>query len=249
MQDLAELLVIAEFAAARAGAALKAHRADWSGVEAEEGREVKVDADKRAEAMIVETLQRLAPMPILSEEAGWIGGEGDRVWAVDPLDGSVNYILGYPQCAVSIALLDRGEPVLGVVDCFAMGERFTGLAGKGAWCDGVAIQPSKVSEPSRGVLCTGIPARAKTDDAAMAALTNDLKAWRKVRMIGSAAVALAYVASGRADAYRESGSMIWDVAGGVALVRAARGIATCDGPDFREPLDVAASNGHFIWPR
>lgn len=247
MQELSELLVIAEFAAARAGAALKAHRAEWSGVEAEEGREVKVDADKRAEALIVESLQRLAPMPILSEEAGWIGGEGEYVWAVDPLDGSVNYILGYPQCAVSIALLHKGEPVLGVVECFLTGESFTGLVGAGARCDGVAIAPSTVAEPARGVLCTGIPARARTDDAAMAALANDLKAWRKVRMIGSAAVALAYVAAGRADAYREQGSMIWDVAGGVALVRAACGIATLDGPDIRRPMDVAASNGVFLW--
>lgn len=249
MQDLQELLTIAEFAAARAGAALKAHRSAWSGVQSEEGREVKVDADKRAEAMIIETLQRLAPLPILSEEAGWVeGAPGERVWAVDPLDGSVNYILGYPHCAVSIALLERGAPVLGVVDCFAVGERFTGLVGQGAWRDGAAIKPSAVIEPARGVLCTGIPARARTDAAAMAALTADLMAWRKVRMIGSAAVALAYVADGRADAYRESGSMIWDVAAGVALVRAAGGAATLSSVDIRLPHEVTATNGCFHWP-
>ncbi len=249
MSDLAELLLIAEFAASRAGAALKAHRSDWSGVESEEGREVKVDADKRAEALILDVLRRLTPYPIISEEAGWIdGAAGDRVWAVDPLDGSVNYILGYPQCAVSIALLERDEPVLGVVDCFLMGERFCGRVGGGAWRDGVAIRPSKVTDSSRGVLCTGIPARVRTDDAAMATLVTNMKLWRKVRMIGSAAVALAYVADGRADAYRESGSMIWDIAGGVALVRAAGGQATISGPNIRQPLEVGATNGGVAAP-
>lgn len=249
MADLAELLLIAEFAAARAGAALKAQRAAWSTVEAEQGREVKVDADKRAEALILDTLQRLTSYPILSEEAGDVGDvSAARVWAVDPLDGSVNYILGYPQCAVSIALLERGEPVLGVVDCFLTGERFTGRAGGGAWRDGAVIRPSSVTDPSRGVLCTGIPARARTDDAAMAKLVANMKVWRKVRMIGSAAVALAYVAEGRADAYRESGSMIWDVAGGVAIVRAAGGTATLDGQDLHAPYDVTATNGGVAAP-
>jgi myo-inositol-1(or 4)-monophosphatase len=244
LSELSELLAIAEAAAAEAGAALIAHRADWSGVESEQGREVKVDADRRAEALILAALTRAAPFPIISEEAGFIAGAaGALSWAVDPLDGSVNYIRGYPHCAVSIALLRDGEPILGVVDCFLLGERFTGLVGAGAWLNGKPIRVSDVADPARGVLQTGIPARAATDPAAMQALTARLLAWRKVRMIGSAACALAAVSAGRADAYRESGSMIWDVAGGCALVQAAGGVFTIAGAGLDSLLEVAASNG------
>jgi myo-inositol-1(or 4)-monophosphatase len=247
--EFKELLAIAEAAAARAGAALKAHRADWSSVASEQGREVKVDADTRAEAMIIKELRRLAPMPILSEEAGWVD-DADRVlaWAVDPLDGSVNYIRGYPHCAVSVALLQNGKPVLGVVDGFLLGERFTGLVGAGAWLNGVPISVSDVTEPNQGILHTGIPARAATDPAAMNALMARLAAWRKVRMIGCASMALAYVAAGRAEAYRESGSMIWDVAGGCALVEAAGGEARIIGERIDNPLEVAAGNRRVALP-
>ncbi|MES1158371.1 MAG: inositol monophosphatase [Terricaulis silvestris] len=247
--ELKDLLAIAEFAAARAGTALKARRQDWSGVESEQGREVKVDADKRAEALILETLSKFAPLPILSEEAGWIAGaEGALSWAVDPLDGSVNYIQGYPHCAVSIALLRQGDPVLGVVDCFLLDERFSGIVGGGASLNGRSIRVSDVSDPLRGVLNTGIPAAARTDPSSMAALAKRITEWRKVRMIGSAAAALAYIAAGRAEAYRESGSRIWDVAAGCALVKAAGGIARIDGPSIDAPLEVVAGNGRAPLP-
>ena len=78
---------------------------------------------------------------------------------------------------------------------------------------------------------------------------NRLKTWRKVRMIGSAATALAYVAAGRAEAYRESGSMIWDVAAGCALVRAAGGEFQIDGGELDQPLEVAAGNARAPLPR
>jgi len=242
--ELAELLEIAEQAAARAGAALKAHRNDWTGIASEQGREVKVDADTRAEDIILEILQRLAPYPIISEEAGWVDrAESDFVWAVDPLDGSVNYIRGYPHCAVSVALLHDNIPILGVVDCFALDERFTGKIGGGAHLNGAPIHVSDIAEPARGVLHTGIPARARTDATAMAQLTQRLIEWRKVRMIGSAASALAQVACGRAEAYRESGSMIWDVAGGIAIVAAAGGETRIDAEQIDQMLEVAAGNG------
>lgn len=249
MADFKRLLEIAVAAAAEAGAALNAHRAEWSVVESEHGREVKIDADKRAEALILRALEQAAPYPVISEEAGWVRAGANAeglVWAVDPLDGSVNYLRGYPHCAVSIALLREGEPVLGVVDCFVVGERFTGLVGEGAWLNGAPIRVSDIAEPALGILQTGVPARAS--EQSMALFEQRLKTWRKVRMIGSAASALAYVAAGRAEAYRESGSMIWDVAGGCALVRAAGGDFRIDGGGLDQPLEVAAGNNHCELP-
>ncbi len=244
------LLSLAEAAAAAAGAALLSNRAAWSVIEAEEGREVKIDADKHAEALILEMLKRETPYPIISEEAGWARAceRGDRLaWAVDPLDGSVNYLRHYPHCAVSIALLRDGAPVLGVVDCFVLQERFSGLVGDGARLNDAPIRVSEIADPAAGILQTGVPARAS--DESLELFEQRLRTWRKVRMIGSAASALAYVAAGRAEAYRESGPMIWDVAAGCALVKAAGGeyrITASEGLD--RPLDVTAWNSSVPAP-
>lgn len=249
MTELRDLLAIAETAAAEAGAALLAHRKQWAVIDAEHGREVKINADKRAEGLILASLERASPYPVISEEAGWVRASerGDRfVWAVDPLDGSVNYLRDYPHCAVSIALLDQGQPILGIVDCFVLGERFTGIVGEGAWLNGKPIRVSDIGDPASGILQTGVPSRATPES--MALFEARLKTWRKVRMIGSAATALAYVAVGRAEAYRESGSMIWDVAGGCALVRAAGGEFRIGGDKLDQPLEVAAGNGKVALP-
>jgi myo-inositol-1(or 4)-monophosphatase len=242
-QELNELLRIARDAAALASAALAEHRAEWAVVTGGEGREVKIDADVRAETLILDALTRATPFPIISEERGRVAGDaGGYVWAVDPLDGSVNYLRGYPHCAVSIGLLKHGAPVLGVVDCFVLGESFSGIVGEGAWRNDAPIRVSQVADPKAGILQTGVPARARTDAAAMRAMGELMTRWQKVRMIGSAATALAYVAAGRAEAYRESGSMIWDVAGGCALVAAAGGLIRIEGA-LDAPLEVAAGNG------
>jgi myo-inositol-1(or 4)-monophosphatase len=250
VSELVELLALADRAAAEAGAALKANRAAWATIEAEEGREVKIGADKKAEALILAALKDATPYPIISEEAGWARAmaNGDRmIWAVDPLDGSVNYLRDYPHCAVSIALLKDGEPIVGIVDCFVLGERFTGIVGEGAWLNGKPMRVSDIGEPSKGILQTGVPSRASAES--MKLFEERLTTWRKVRMIGSAATALAYVAAGRAEAYRESGSMIWDVAAGCALVKAAGGeyrIGAEQGLD--RPLEVAAGNARAPLP-
>lgn len=247
MTELRELLEIAKAAASEAGAALRDHRDSWRTIESEQGREVKVGADTRAEALILSALAKRAPLPVISEEAGWIdGAAGNLAWAVDPLDGSVNYLREYPHCAVSIALLNDGAPVLGVVDCFMLGETYSGLVGEGAWLNGAPMRVSGIADPAKGILHSGIPARASADS--MALFEARLSQWRKVRMIGSAATALAYVAAGRAEAYRESGSMIWDVAAGCALVMAAGGATRIVGDWRREPLEVSASNAVIAPP-
>jgi myo-inositol-1(or 4)-monophosphatase len=245
--DFDALLDLATRAAARAGEALRTHRDDWSGIEAVQGREVKIAADKQAEALILDLITRESSLPILSEEAGWVGdhlkdGVDKLAWAIDPLDGSVNYIKGYPHCAVSIALMQGARPVLGLVDCFLLGERFAGIVGRGATLNGKPIRVSSVTEPSQGILNTGIPARAATEKASFTRFMEEILVWRKVRMIGSAAAALANVACGRADAYRESGAMLWDVAAGCALVEAAGGKARLEGAALDQPLIVTASN-------
>ncbi len=249
MHDLKDLLKLADTAADAAGEALLANRVQWGVIEEIQGREVKIGGDKHAEEIVLTAIARDSDYPIISEEAGWARAmqRGDRfVWAIDPLDGSVNYLRGYPHCAVSIALLDHGKPILGVVDCFVTRERFTGLVGHGAWLNGAPMRVSNIENPAKGILQTGVPSRAS--DESMRAFEQRLRTWQKVRMIGSAATALAYVAAGRAEAYRESGSMIWDVAAGCALVEAAGGKVRIEGAALDKPLEVAASNGAAALP-
>jgi myo-inositol-1(or 4)-monophosphatase len=242
--DRHRLLALADHAAQRASDALLAQRGDWGAVEAEAGREVKVRADRYAEALIVDALQAQSAYRILSEEVGWIAGaESGLLWAVDPLDGSVNYAQGFPHWAVSIALVRGTTPLLGVVLCPQLGERFTGIAGEGAWLNGAPIRVSAVADPARGVLMTGIPARAVADQPAMAAFATRLSRWRKVRMIGSAACAIVAVAAGRADAYHENGGMLWDIAGGCAVAEGAGATVAITATAADAPLDVRVTNG------
>lgn len=242
--DLSHHLAVATLAASQASALLRRARTHLATVVAEEGREVKVAADKAAEALIVETLTRLAPLPILSEETGWIdgGSSKDVFWAVDPLDGSVNYLQGYPHCGPAIGLVVNGAPVVGVVDLFPLDEVYAGAVGVGATLNGAPIAPSKTSDPGRGVLNTGAPAGLAMDQSAMAQFQAQLTRWRKVRMIGSAAAAIVYVGAGRADAYYERGGRIWDVAGACA-VAAAAGCAVAIEGALDGPLKVTATNG------
>lgn len=239
------LLALAESAARAAGRLLVDAAGSARAVVGVEGREVKVAGDRLAEQCILDHL-RASGLPALSEEAGWTGAAGaPAYWVVDPLDGSVNFARGLPSCAVSIALVRDGAPVLGVVHDFRRDETFQGLVGAGAWLNGAPIHVSDTAVAAQGVVMTGIPSRMLTDAAAMARLGGFLARWRKVRMIGSAALSLAYVAAGRADAYGEENIMFWDVAAGLALVTAAGGRVEFPGDAIDLPMVVFAHNGRL----
>ena len=245
--ELEDFVALAEQAARMAGQALRARASGWTEIAAVEGRDVKVAADSRAEEIILDVLSRESRLPVLSEERGWKGAAGDTAWIVDPLDGSANYVKGIPLSAVSIGVLDAGRPRAGVVYDFARDELFSGVVGKGASLDGAVMKVSDVSEPARAVLMTGLPARRAFDAASLEALAADFGRWRKVRMIGSAALALAYVAAGRADCYHEDDIMMWDVAAGLALVMAAGGSVEARLLSMQAPFTVTAHNGHLVY--
>lgn len=242
------LLSLAESTALAAGMQLVAHKSQWCAIEAEAGREVKIKADRFVEAMILENLQGGTDFPILTEERGWRAGISDEgyLWVVDPLDGSYNYYNDIPICAVSIALYRGQFPVLGVIYDFNRHELFSGLTEEGAWLNKRPITVSQIKESERGILYTGFPiARDFSDENSIAFMTF-ARQWRKVRMIGSAAIALAYVACGRAEYYHERNTMFWDVAAGLAIVVAAGGNVQFFGDSLDAPQDVHANNGSVI---
>jgi myo-inositol-1(or 4)-monophosphatase len=244
-----KLLDLAESAALLAGARLKDLREDWRGVKSEAGHDIKVEADRLSEDLILERLS-FSGIPLFCEETGAVraragsGGETPLVWVVDPLDGTLNYRQGIPLSCVSIALCDDTRPVLGVVYDFNHGELFSGLAGSGAWLNHRPIRTSGVTEVSKAVLCTGFPVNTDFSTPGVARFVESVQRFRKVRLLGSAALSLCYVACGRADAYRESRIMFWDVAAGLALVQAAGGgIEVGDLEHLGSPVDVTATNG------
>jgi fructose-1,6-bisphosphatase/inositol monophosphatase family enzyme len=236
------LLELARATAAAAVARLAA-AAEAAGVRAEGHHDVKIDADFLLHDFIAERLGA-SGLPVLSEEDATPVTTAGRRWIVDPLDGSLNFSRSIPFYGVSIALWDGDTPVLGVVHDAARDERFAGLVGEGAWRDGARIGVSAVAEPARAVLCTGFPAQTDHAEPAVAAFAAQVATFRKVRCLGSAALSLAYVACGRADAYREDHIALWDVAAGIALVRAAGGaVALAPTSRGRQTCRVAATNG------
>jgi myo-inositol-1(or 4)-monophosphatase len=204
------------------------------------GRDIKLDEDRRSQAIIVEALQRGSSHPILTEESGWVGAPaaaGQPYWVIDPLDGSFNYVRGIPLFCVSVALCRDLEPVLGCTFDVMRDEVFAGGPGLGATVNGERVVPPA---PATEIIATGFPSAARHDEEALLDVVRPTATYAKMRMIGSAALSLAWVASGRRDAYRETGIRWWDVAAGLALVSATGGSIHVEGSGPTDLLRVEA---------
>lgn len=188
----------------------------------------EVDAD--AEKAIVKELRRAYPdYGVLGEEGGHQPGRQGRLqWVIDPLDGTSNYLRGFPHYCVSIALVDNGEPTDAVIFDPLRNELFTASRGAGAVLNDKKIRVSERKDLAGTVIGTGFPPRERARASAQLKCVDSLLASAEdVRRTGSAALDLAYVACGRLDAYFEAGVKAWDVAAGVLLVREAGG-RVCD---------------------
>ena len=227
---------------------LRSARSKGRAVEWDDGRDIKIAGDSLADTEILRVLQGKSPFPILTEESGFLDSkdstEGFR-WLVDPLDGSFNYSRQIPLYCLSIALFHDDEPVLGVVNDIEHNEVFSGIVGAGAWLNGVPMHTSRVLKKDRAALCTGFPIGMTFSQEELTGLVNHMIEFKKTRLFGSAALSLAYVASGRVDAYTEKGIKLWDVAAGVALVHAAGGSVSISTNDGSYARVVTATNGRL----
>ena len=216
-------LKIAEEAAAAAARYLMSQTSGT--VESAVGKDIKLVNDKRSEAIIIGHLEKTG-IPVLSEESGMVGagGSGDAVWIVDPLDGSANYMKGMRDLTcISIALFEKDEPVLGVINRYERGEVFTGAAGAGAFLNGQSIKTSDVEKVEKAILATGFPIKRSYSEDKLGQFIKSVQSFKKIRMLGAAALMGAYVACGRVDAYTEENIMLWDIAAASAIVKAAGG--------------------------
>lgn len=208
-------------------------------------RDIKLEGDIRLNRVIVRQLQEKSPYPILSEEEGFSKekvNNNENIWIVDPLDGSLNFSRNIPLSCISIALWNEMQPLLGVIYDFNRNEMFTGIVAEGAWLNDIPIKVGDAVRKNEAVLCTGFPVSTDFAESALLHFVKNIQSYKKVRLLGSAALSLAYVASGRADAYQESDIAIWDVAAGIAIVKAAGGTVRFRPSKMRNRFIVMAAN-------
>lgn len=236
-------LEIAKQAAFETGEFLKKNFYKSHKLTLDHGRDIKLKIDEEAEELILKIIKQHSTLPILSEESGVSSVLGEKYWVVDPLDGSSNYFRKIDICAISIALIENDKPVLGVINDFMNDDLYYASKNEGAFCNQEAIEVSNVKDVGRGTIMTGIPAKEDYSDDEFALMIKHFHKWKKVRMIGSAAVANLYVASGRADCYEEKDTFIWDIAAGSIIVEEAGGMAIISDirNDYR--VDAKFTNG------
>jgi myo-inositol-1(or 4)-monophosphatase len=238
------MLNIAVKAARRAGGIINrgAQELDLVTVQRKAHNDFVSEVDRAAEQAIIEVLTRAYPdHQILAEESG-ASGDSEFVWIIDPLDGTTNFLHGFPQYSVSIALSHRGILKQAVIYDPTRNDLFTATRGSGAFLNDRRIRVSNRSKLSDALLGTGFPFREiKHLDSYLATFKEMVVKTVGVRRPGSAALDLAYVACGRYDGFWEMGLKPWDIAAGALLIQEGGGLVS----DFEGEEDYL-KNGNVV---
>jgi myo-inositol-1(or 4)-monophosphatase len=240
-------LNIAVRAARAAGKVLLRYsdRIDQIKVQSKSRNDFVSEVDRNAEAVIIQELRgRFPNHAILAEESGE-QGQGDSQWIIDPLDGTTNYLHGFPQFAVSIAFKHRGQLECGVVYDPLREEMFTAARGQGAQLNDRKIRVAGGATLDGALIGTGFPFRdTRHLDAYLGMFRAMTLATAGLRRPGSAALDIAYVAAGRTDGFWELGLSQWDFAAGALLVTEAGGTVTdlSGGDRYFETGNLVAGN-------
>jgi len=242
MTNTAELRALAEAIAREAGALLRdAFRGPELRISAKSTpTDLVSEADHAAEHLIRERLSAARPDDgVLGEEGGDVAGTSGIRWVVDPLDGTVNFLFGIPQWAVSIAAEDADGTVVGVVYDAERDELFSAERGGTATLNGHPLKPSTKSDMATALVGTGFGYDSEVRRAQAAVVARLLPDVRDIRRLGAAAIDLAWTACGRLDAYYEHGLNPWDLAAGGL-------ICECAGLEIRALERVGPSNPGIV---
>lgn len=248
------LLNIAIRAARRAGEVIvrgmnRVHRLE---VRVKGQNDFVTEIDTQAEAEIIEIVRKHYPQhAFLAEESGQSDHDSEFLWIVDPLDGTTNFLHGFPQFAVSIGVQRRGRMEHAVVYDPLRQELFTASRGEGAQLDGKRIRVTPHIGLDRALIGTGFPYRSNLQwiDSYMDMLKAVIQATAGIRRPGSAALDLAYVAAGRLDAFWELGLSPWDTAAGTLLITEAGGmIGRLNGAEYKLDGDIVAGTPKVYAP-
>ena len=241
------LLNIGMRAARRAGDLIvrSLSRLDSLKVDTKGRNDFVTDVDRKAEAEIIATVRRSYPEhAFLGEESGR-SGDGEFVWIIDPLDGTTNFLHGFPTFAVSIAVEHRKRLQHAIVYDPMRQEFFTASRGEGAQLEGKKIRVSTQRTLEGALIGTGFPFRSEADyvDQYLAILKEIMGVAAGVRRPGAAALDLAYVAAGRIDGFWEFGLSPWDTAAGTLLIQEAGGrVGTPAGAEYALGRNIVAGN-------
>jgi myo-inositol-1(or 4)-monophosphatase len=183
------------------------------------------EVDRAAERAAIRVLHDGAPeIAVLAEESG--GTRQERMWVIDPLDGTTNFVRGFPVVGVSVALMEEGRPVVGAVIAPLIGAAWSAALGHGA-VDAGGRRLSVSTHPGSGVVATGFPFRRKERlPGYLPVMSAALQRFEDLRRAGAASLDLAYVGAGAFDGFFELGLGLWDIAAGALLVREAGGVVT-----------------------
>jgi len=235
----------AENAARAAGKLLRENFQQQQRVKAFAAHDIKLEIDVRAQELIGKLLLEEFPAHALYGEEGIAGDQSsDHQWIVDPLDGTVNYFYGIPHFCVSIALRLHKEMVVGVVYDPIRGEMWTGQRGEVSKLNGAPIHVSDRADLAEAVVSIGLAKTGETINTNFPLLQQMIHRVRKCRVLGSAALDMAYVACGRFDVYVETGISLWDIAAGSLLVENAGGsVDLRPRENMKDKYSIVASNG------
>lgn len=224
MNSYSPYLQTAERAARAAGAFLRCRFHEMKVVDEELPTDIKLQLDKESQALITRELLADYPDSCVLGEEGNTGETSSLQWIVDPIDGTVNYFYGIPIFCVSIALRAAGELVLGCVYDPMQDECFSSLAGEEPTCNGHPIRVSARDSMAQAVVFIGHGRHDGSGEAGIRRFAHVSAQVRKIRILGSAALAICYIAAGRMDAYVESRISLWDFAAARVILEAAGGV-------------------------
>ncbi len=186
--------------------------------------DVKIRGDLESEKVIINYLTNKTEFKVLSEESyNDLDYEDDYVWIVDPIDGSVNYSRKIPFYAISLALWKKNKPILGIIYDLSNDDLYSGIVNEGAWLNSKKIKVSNCKKLSNAIMATGFPVSSNFSKKNILEFVDLVKCCHKVRIFGSAALSMSLLSSGKLDSYLENSIKIWDVAAGIAIVKAAGG--------------------------
>ncbi len=237
-------LNIAIKAATVAGNHLNENKDELNKLSSSDKRDTKLQADVSSENLIKQVIRDDSNYEILAEESGKSSDNlGETFWVIDPLDGTANYNRNIPICCVSIGMVTNLKPVFGVIYDFNNDELYVGdCVKKTATLNRNTIHVSDISKKDEGIVVTGLPFSTDYSDSSLQKLISDMQVWKKTRMIGSAAMASCYIASGKAEMYKEKGIYLWDIIAGAAIVESAGGSAEILNIRENYQVDVIFSN-------
>jgi myo-inositol-1(or 4)-monophosphatase len=235
----------AENAARAAGDLLRKNFAQPQRVNSAEAHDIKLEIDVRTQELITNSLLKQFPQHALYGEEGIVGEDlSEHQWIVDPLDGTVNYFYGIPHFCVSIAFRFQGQIIVGVIYDPMRDEMWSGQKGEKPRLNGHHFRVSTRAELSEAVISVGLSKTGEMIGSNLPLLDDMVHRVRKCRVLGSAALDMAYVACGRFDAYIERGISLWDIAAGWILIESAGGkVDLRPRSDAKDKYSIVASNG------